>query len=158
MCMYVHVHIIMFYNFSCDIWCACNRYVIPGTPVRTCCCTDTSYSDWGYWSTSFFHLLPWLLCAMGQQMGVTIVPWLTNKLQGAWAGASVDLAVNLWISVSSILYGKSPLEDNLPVGRSCEEGNITTTLMPTKVTYGVIEETPKYGYLILWNRMRIMIL
>ena len=81
---------------------------------------------------------------------------MTNELQGAWAGASVGLAVNLWISVSSILYSKSPLEDNLPVGTSCEAGNITTTLMPNSVTYGVIKETPeiKYSYLILRNSMR----
>jgi len=46
---------------------------------------------------------------------------------GCWAGAVTGLAVNLWVSIGGIMYGKSPLEDNLPVGLQCSAANETTT-------------------------------
>ena len=38
----------------------------------------------------------------------------------------VGLAVNLWISIGAMLYGKSALRYNLPIGTSCVADNVTT--------------------------------
>ena len=70
-------------------------------------------------------------------------------IKGAWASAVIGLAFNMWMSIGSILYGKSPLVDNLPVGKSCTADNftspvasLTTATITMPITDVVITDVP----------------
>ena len=44
--------------------------------------------------------------------------------QGALFGSVIGVIFSLWIGLGSIIHGKSPVEDNLPVGQ-CLDNNRT---------------------------------